>query len=104
MDRSPGRADRRDDSHADTHEECCQDGVGLEDQRPGREGDPEALQQCLEADRCKHSEPEAGERRDETDDPRLSYHRREDLPPARPEYAKQRGSLACAARRGSRTC
>ena len=49
--RAAGRADGRDQRHADAHDQADDDGARLEDQRARRQRDPEAAQQLLEPDR-----------------------------------------------------
>ena len=81
-DGSAGRADRRHHRDADADDERGDDGAGLEHEPVGREGDAEALQQCLQADRSQDAQSQADERGHETHDGRFGQHRAEDLAPA----------------------
>ena len=71
-DRTPGRADGRDDGHPDADEQRDDDRAPLEDERSRREGDAEPLEQCLEAHRGEHAQPQTDERRHDAQYERLS--------------------------------
>ena len=85
-----GRADGRDQRHADTHHEADDDGARLEDERARRQRDAEAAQQLLEPDGGQHAQAEADQRRHQPHDGRLAEDGAEHLAPARPHDAQQR--------------